>query len=147
MKCLLSILIFLCSFAAAATDTASQSGCQQVPGKLVPNEFALPDGSWSNATVQECVSRCTAQKSCSGFSAEKKFGDAWQGGCQGSLCGQKTECHAKVSFGTTAMWSPADTTIRVPKVDARSNAWIVNWGTVIKRCTLAGGQCDAIAPA
>ncbi|MEI6545747.1 MAG: hypothetical protein WCN85_01905 [Burkholderiales bacterium] len=133
MKRFVFILLFLFSCAALAADTASQSGYQWVPGKLVPNEFALPDGTWSNATVRECVSRCTAQKACSGFSVEKKFGDAWQGGCQGSLCEQKTECHAKGSFGTSAMWSPADAIIHVTKVDAKSNAWIANWGTVIKR--------------
>ena len=51
-------------------------------GKLIPNEFALADGTWSNSSIRECISKCTAQKACSGFSVKKIYGDAWQSGCK-----------------------------------------------------------------
>ena len=67
------------------------------------------------------------------LSVEKKFGDAWEGGCKGTLCDEKTECHAKGDYGSSPLWLPTDTKIRVPAVDAKSNAWITNWGTIIKK--------------
>jgi hypothetical protein len=103
-----------------------------LPGKLIPNEFALTDGTWSNSSIQECISKCTAQKACSGFSVKKIYGDAWQSGCKDGVCEQKTECHAKGSRSSSEYWLPNDQQIRVPKVDARSNNWIEGWGTIIK---------------
>lgn len=102
-------------------------------GKLIPNEFGLPDGAWSDSTIRECISKCSADRHCAGFSVEKKFGDAWEAGCEGTLCEEKTECHAKGDYGSSAFWLPGDTSIRVPAVDAGSNAWIENWGTVLKK--------------
>jgi len=107
-------------------------GYSWLPGKLIPNEFALADGTWSNSSIRECVSKCSAQKACSGFSVKKIYGDAWQSGCKGDICDQKTECHAKGPWGSGEYWLPNDQQIRVPKVDASSNAWIEMWGTILK---------------
>ncbi len=101
-------------------------------GKLIPNEFALVDGTWSNSSIRECISKCTAQKACSGFSVKKIYGDAWQSGCKDGLCEQKTECHAKGPRNSSDYWLPSDQQIRVPQVDASSNAWIEGWGTILK---------------
>ncbi|OWF65183.1 hypothetical protein B6A14_05055 [Polynucleobacter hirudinilacicola] len=103
-----------------------------LPGKLIPNEFALVDGTWSNSSIRECVSKCSAQRTCSGFSIKKIYGDAWQSGCKDGTCDQKTECHAKGPQGSVEYWLPNDQQIRVPKVDAGSNAWIQMWGTILK---------------
>lgn len=73
----------------------SEDSYQWMTGKLIPNEFGLPEGTWSDSTVRECITRCSADKNCFGFSVEKKFGDAWEGGCEGTLCDKKTECHAR----------------------------------------------------
>ena len=48
-------------------------GYSWLPGKLIPNEFALADGTWSNSSIRECVSKCSAQKACSGFSVKKSM--------------------------------------------------------------------------
>lgn len=104
-----------------------------LPGKLIPNEFALADGTWSNSSVRECLSKCTAHKDCSGFSVKKIYGDAWQSGCKDGVCDQKTECHAKGPRSSGEYWLPNDQQIRVPKVDANSNAWIEGWGTILKK--------------
>ena len=101
-------------------------------GKLIPNEFALADGTWPNSSIRECISKCTAQKACSGFSVKKIYGDAWQSGCKDDLCEQKTECHAKGPRSSSDYWLPSDQQIRVPQVDASSNAWIEGWGTILK---------------
>jgi hypothetical protein len=101
-------------------------------GQLIPNEFGLPDGTWSGLTLNECISKCSADRNCRGFSVEKKFGDAWESGCEGTLCGQQTECHAKGGFGSSDLWLPDDDEIRVPGVDAKSNSWIQSWGTLLK---------------
>ena len=103
-----------------------------LPGKLIPNEFALADGTWSNSSIQECLSKCSAQKACSGFSVKKMYGDAWRSGCKGGICEQKIECHAKGTRSSSNYWLPNDQQIRVPKVDASSNAWIEGWGTILK---------------
>ena len=102
-------------------------------GKLIPNEFALADGTWSNTSIRECIYKCSNQKTCSGFSIKKIYGDAWQSGCKDGVCEQKTECHAKGSRSSNDYWLPNDQQIRVPKVDASSNAWIVGWGTILKK--------------
>ena len=119
--------------AMAQNQTAiAKGGYAWLPGKLIPNEFALADGTWSNASIRECVSKCSAQKTCSGFSIKKIYGDAWQSGCKDGMCDQKTECHAKGPRSSTEYWLPNDQQIRVPKVDASSNAWIEGWGTILK---------------
>ena len=104
-----------------------------MPGKLIPNEFALLDGTWSNSSIQECISKCSANKSCSGFSVQKVYGDAMQSGCKDEICEQKTECHAKGTRRSSEFWSPNDKQIRVPKVNPNSNVWIDGWGTVLKK--------------
>lgn len=114
---------------AAAQGTAYE----WVPARLIPNEFGLANGTWANASVRECISKCSADKSCSGFSVQKSFGEAWRDGCKSGLCDQKTECHAKGPYGSAALWSSGDSQIRVPKVDAKSNAWMADWGTVLKK--------------
>jgi len=111
---------------------AAKAGYVWLPGKLIPNEFALADGTWSNASIRECISQCSAQQACSGFSVKKIYGDAWQSGCKDGVCEQKTECHAKGPRSTSEYWLPNDPQIRVPKVDASSNAWIEGWGTILK---------------
>jgi hypothetical protein len=132
--CVLCVVLGMPLSAMAQASPAGADGAYQwVPARLIPNEFGLPDGTWAQASVRECISKCSANKSCSGFSIEKKFGDAWRSGCQGGLCDQKTECHAKGPFGAGALWTPTDAQIRVPKVDAKSNAWIEQWGTVLKK--------------
>jgi hypothetical protein len=111
----------------------SEDQYQWMSGTLIPNEFGLPGGTWPGATIRECITRCSADTNCFGFSVEKKFGDAWDTGCGGTLCDEKTECHAKGDYGSSALWLPTDSRIRVPAVDARSNAWITNWGTLLKK--------------
>ena len=103
-----------------------------MPGKLIPNEFALLEGTWSNSSIQECLSKCSANKSCSGFSIQKVYGDALQSGCKDEICEQKTECHAKGPRRSSEFWLPNDKQIRVPKVNPNSNVWIEGWGTVLK---------------
>lgn len=112
--------------------TGIKDSYQWITGKLIPNEFGLPDGTWSDSTIRECLSKCSADMNCVGFSIEKKFGDAWETGCEGALCNEKTECHAKGDYASSALWLPTDAMIRVPTLDAKSNAWIENWGTVLK---------------
>ena len=118
--------------AAQETVAAVDSDYIWMPGKLIPNEFALPEGTWSNSSIQECISKCSANKSCSGFSIQKVYGDAMQSGCKDEICKQKTECHAKGPRKSSEFWSPNDKQIRVPKVNPNSNAWIDSWGTVLK---------------
>jgi hypothetical protein len=104
-----------------------------IAGKLIPNEFGLPDGTWSSSTLRDCIDKCSADENCVGFSVERKFGDAWAAGCTGALCDAPTECHAKGVYGSSDWWLPNDAAIRVPGVDANSNAWIENWGTLLKK--------------
>lgn len=130
------LCILLAMFAAAqANDTleASAEKFQWLPGRLIPNEFGLRDGTWSAQTVRECVARCAADASCSGFSVEKAIGDAWAAGCKAASCEVKTECHAKGIRAVDSFWLPSDGDIRVPAVDADSNAWIEGWGTLLKQ--------------
>ena len=101
-------------------------------GKLIPNEFKLQEGTWSNSSIRECISKCSANKSCSGFSIQKVYGEALQSGCKDGICEQKTECHAKGTRRSSEFWLPNDKEIRVPKVDPNSNAWIEGWGTLLK---------------
>ena len=110
----------------------SEDSYQWMPGKLIPNEFGLPKGTWSDSTIRECIAKCSADKNCFGFSVEKKFGDAWESGCEGTLCDEITECHAKGDYGSNTFWLSTDAKIRVPTVDAKSNAWITKWGTFLK---------------
>ena len=127
-------LAFYVMTGVAQNQTASEKiGYLWVPGKLIPNEFALVDGTWANSSIRECISKCSDQKSCSGFSIKKIYGDAWRSGCKDGMCEQKTECHAKGSRSSNDYWLPNDRQIRVPKVDVSSNAWIEGWGTVLKK--------------
>lgn len=103
-----------------------------MPGKLIPNEFALPDGTWSNCSILECISKCSANQSCSGFSIQKVYGDALKSGCKDEICERKTECHAKGTRRSSEFWLPNDTQIRVPNVNPISNDWIEGWGTLLK---------------
>ena len=102
-------------------------------GPLIPNEFALPEGTWANSSINECILKCTADPNCSGFSVEKKFGDGWEAGCKGGICDEKTECHAKGSFGSSPLWLPSDKIIRAPEFVPDSNTWIKDWGTLMKK--------------
>lgn len=101
-------------------------------GKLIPNEYALLEGTWSNSSIRECISKCSAIKSCSGFSIQKIYGDGLQSGCKDEICEQKTECHAKGPRRSSEFWLPNDKQIRVPKVNPNNNAWIEGWGTILK---------------
>ena len=118
--------------AAQETVAAVDSDYIWMPGKLIPNEFALPEGTWSSSSIQECISKCSANKSCSGFSIQKVYGDAMPSGCKDEICKQRTECHAKGPRKSSEFWSPNDKQIRVPKVNPNSNACIDGWGTVLK---------------
>jgi hypothetical protein len=120
-------------YKGANIKNGSESSYSWLTGKLIPNEFGLADGTWSDATIRECIAKCSAAGNCFGFSVEKKFGDAWEAGCSGTLCDEKTECHAKGDYGSSPLWLPTDAKIRVPAVDARSNAWITEWGTILKK--------------
>lgn len=118
---------------AENTKSKSEASYLWMTGKLIPNEFGLPEGTWSDSTIRDCIAKCSADKNCFGFSVEKKFGDAWEDGCERSLCNEKTECHAKGDYGSSTLWLPTDAKIRVPTVDAKSNAWIAKWGTHLKK--------------
>ena len=120
-------------YKGANNKNGSEASYQWLTGKLIPNEFGLSEGTWSDSKIRECITKCSADKNCYGFSVEKKFGDAWEGGCNGTLCDEKTECHAKGDYVSSPLWLPTDTKIRVPAVDAKSNAWITNWGTILKK--------------
>ena len=113
--------------------TSANSRYSWLPGKLIPNEFGLAEGTWSSSSIRECMDRCSDNKTCSGFSIEAKFGDAWQGGCRDGLCDAKIECHAKGVRGSNEFWLPTDSKIRNPAVSASSNAWIKDWGTMLKK--------------
>ena len=117
----------------ANDESRSEDSYQWMTGKLIPNEFGLPEGTWSDSTIRACITKCSDDKKCFGFSVEKKFGDAWESGCGGTLCDEKTECHAKGDYGSSAFWLPTDAKIRVPTVDAKSNGWITKWGTILKK--------------
>lgn len=117
---------------AQSSNGGADVSFQWMAGKLIPNEFGLPDGTWSGSTLRECINKCQADKNCVGFSVEKKFGDAWEAGCEGTLCDEETECHAKGDYGSSDLWLPNDAGIRVPSVDAKSNTWIQDWGTILK---------------
>ncbi len=103
-----------------------------VPGELIPNEFGLENGTWSDHTISECIDKCSADENCTGFSVVKELGDAWNGGCEGDACAQTTECHAKGTYGSSALWTASDAEILVPEFDADSNDWVNDWGTVLK---------------
>ncbi len=129
---------FTLAFYALTGVGQNQAGVEKnaylwMSGKLIPNEFALPDGTWKNASIRECMNQCSKQKACSGFSIKKIYGDAWQSGCKNGMCEEKTECHAKGLHNSNEYWLPNDQQIRVPKVNASSNAWIEGWGTVLKK--------------
>ena len=132
------LAIFLILVGHAFTSLANEQATGEsdsylwLPGKLIPNEFALSDGTWPKSSIRECIKKCSENKFCSGFSIEKVYGDAWQSGCKGNVCEQKTECHAKGSRSANELWLPSDKQIRVPKVDPNSNAWIEGWGTILK---------------
>jgi hypothetical protein len=139
MSRIIQILSILCVAlhipisAAAQVATGSDGVYQWVPERLIPNEFGLPNGTWANASIRDCIRKCSVDKLCSGFSIQKSFGDALRGGCKDGLCDQKTECHAKGPYGSSVLWTPTDAQIRVPKVDAKSNSWMTGWGTVLKK--------------
>ena len=120
-------------YGAGNSSSGSEASYQWPAGTLIPNEFALPEGTWSDATIRECIAKCSAATNCFSFSVAKEFGDAWEAGCKGSLCDEKTECHAKGDNGSSPLWLPTDSSIRVPAVDARSNTWITMWGTMLKK--------------
>lgn len=134
-----SLALIGCSTATSLSPTSQQragsadSSYSWLPGKLIPNEFGLPDGTWSNSSIRECMSKCSDNKTCSGFSIEAKFGDAWQAGCQDGMCDAKIECHAKGVRDSNEYWLPTDTEIRNAAVSATSNAWIKDWGTILKK--------------
>lgn len=134
---ILAILLSLTSHGveviAQERTTAVEGSFLWVPGKLIPNEFALLNGTWSNSSIRECMNKCSVNKTCSGFSVQKAYGDAWQSGCKNGQCEEKTECHAKGPSRSSEFWLPTDRQIRVPKVDASSNAWINDWGTILKK--------------
>jgi hypothetical protein len=127
-----TLALYVMTGMAQNQTTAVISGYVWLSGKLIPNEFALSDGTWSNYSILECISKCSAQQACSGFSVKKIYGDAWRTGCKDGVCEQKTECHAKGPRSSSDYWLPNDKQIRVPKVDASSNAWIEGWGTILK---------------
>lgn len=118
---------------AQSSGSSAEASYHWLSGKLIPNEFGLPGGTWSGSSLRECISKCSADRNCKGFSVEKKFGDAWAEGCEGALCDEETECHAKGDYGSSDLWLPNDVKIRVPSVDANSNNWIENWGTILKK--------------
>ena len=128
----LTLTFYAVTAMAQSQAAVVNSGYVWLPGKLIPNEYALADGTWTNSSIRECLSQCSAQQACSGFSIKKIYGDAWQSGCKDGLCEQKTECHAKGLRSSSEYWLPNDQQIRVPKVDATSNAWIKDWGTILK---------------
>jgi hypothetical protein len=128
----ISLSFFMTAGMSQNVSTVTKSDYIWLPGKLIPNEFALADGTWSNSSIRDCISKCSAQKACSGFSVKKMYGDAWRSGCKDGLCEQKIECHAKGPRSSSHYWLPNDQPIRVPKVDASSNAWIEGWGTILK---------------
>ena len=111
MSRIIQILSILCvalhiPISAAAQVAAGSDGVYQwVPERLIPNEFGLPNGTWANASIRDCISKCSADKLCSGFSIQKSFGDALRGGCKDGLCDQKTECHAKGPYGSSVLWT------------------------------------------
>jgi hypothetical protein len=127
-----TLALYVMTGMAQNQTTAVISGYVWLSGKLIPNEFALSDGTWSNYSILECISKCSAQQACSGFSVKKIYGDAWRTGCKDGVCEQKTECHVKGPRSLSDYWLPNDKQIRVPKVDASSNAWIEGWGTILK---------------
>ena len=138
-KTAIILAIFLTLIGNAITSAAQEAVALVdgdyiwMPGKLIPNEFALLEGTWSNSSIQECISKCSANRSCSGFSIQKVYGDAMKSGCKDEICEQKTECHAKGTRRSSEFWSPNDKQIRVPKVNPNSNVWIDGWGTVLKK--------------
>ena len=67
-------------YKGANNKNGSEVSYQWLTGKLIPNEFGLPEGTWSDSTIRECITKCSADKNCFGFSVEKKFGEAWEGG-------------------------------------------------------------------
>lgn len=131
----LGVMLLALSVAAAASETLQPSTdhFSWLPGQLIPNEFGLKVGTWSDQTVRQCAARCAADASCSGFSVEKVIGDAWATGCKADSCEVKTECHAKGARENESFWLPGDREIRVPAVDAHSNGWIAGWGTLLKQ--------------
>jgi len=137
-KTAIILAIFLTLIGNAITSVAQEkvavvdASYIWMPGKLIPNEFALPDGTWSNSSIRECISKCSANQSCSGFSIQKVYGEAFQSGCKDEICEQKTECHAKGTRQSSVFWLPNDTQIRVPNVNPNSNDWIEGWGTLLK---------------
>lgn len=137
-KAWIILAVFLAASSWSKDGNAQDSGNSAedsyhwLAGKLIPNEFGLPGGTWSGSSLRECISKCSADKNCRGFSVEKKFGDAWAAGCERALCDEETECHAKGDYGSSDLWLPNDAKIRVPSVDANSNTWIEDWGTILK---------------
>ncbi len=130
--CLVACAVVV-SVRAGEPSDASVSNFEWLPERLIPNEYGLQNGTWSDQTILQCLARCEADSQCSGFSVEKTIGVAWAQGCEGGACLVKTECHAKGLRGSDAFWLPSDSAIRVPAVDARSNAWIGGWGTLLKK--------------
>ena len=114
-------------------SNGDQTSFRWMTGTLIPNEFALPGGTWADSSMNECILKCTADPDCSGFSVEKKFGDGWEAGCKEGICDKETECHAKRSFGSSPLWLPTDKEIRVPELVPDSNTWIRDWGTLMKK--------------
>ena len=51
----------------------SEDSYQWMTGKLIPNEFGLPEGTWSDSTIHECITKCSADKNCFGFSGNFFF--------------------------------------------------------------------------
>ena len=136
---LFSVVVLLVGMSHSTTSdaqdqkSAANASFSWAPGKLIPNEFGLRNGTWSNRSIRQCMSMCAADNTCSGFSVEKKFGDAWQAGCGNGICDQPTECHAKGPRSSADFWLPTDQAIRVPAVNPTSNAWISEWGTILKK--------------
>ena len=81
-KTAIILALFLTLIGMAVTSEAQEkvaavdSDYIWMSGKLIPNEFKLQEGTWSNSSIRECISKCSANKSCSGFSIQKVYGEA-----------------------------------------------------------------------
>lgn len=83
MKWKITLLVALLTVVGCVDATTKPAGAAYAwkPAQIIPNEFGLLNGTWSNVSIRQCMSMCSADNSCSGFSIEKPFGDAWQAGC------------------------------------------------------------------
>ena len=59
------LAIFLILVGHAFTSLANEQATGEsdsylwLPGKLIPNEFALSDGTWPKSSIRECIKKCS----------------------------------------------------------------------------------------